>query len=88
MDVLHIGVIPEHRNGAFRSSNFKKSDFVINWFQEIFKMFNLIPIFDPTSEFFEMAEAMFICSKLGTYRSIPFPRADAAVDPEPFLPRT
>jgi len=58
------GVIPEHRSGALRSS-------IINWFREILKTFELIPIFDPKSEFLEMAEALFIGSKLGTYWSIP-----------------
>ena len=53
------GVIPEHRSGAHRSSNLRSSDIVINWFREILITFELIPIFDQKSEFFEMAEAMF-----------------------------
>jgi len=78
------GVIPQHRSVAHRSSNLRSSDFVINWFREILITFELIPIFDQKSEFFEMAEAMF---NFSTYWSISFPRADTAVDPEPFLPK-
>jgi len=36
-------------------------------FREIFKTFKPIPIFDPTSEFLEMAEVMFFDCKLGIY---------------------
>jgi len=56
---------------VIRSSNLRSSDFVIDWFRENHKTFKLIPVFDPTSEFLEMAEAMFIGSKLDTYCSIP-----------------
>ena len=38
------------------------------------------------SEFLEMAKTMFTCSKLGTYWSTPFPRADLHSD-ESHLPR-
>jgi len=61
------GDIPEHKSGALRSSNLRSSDFVISWLGEIFKNFKPIPILDPTSEFLEMAEAMFFDCKLGTY---------------------
>jgi len=50
----------------YKGSKVRSEDFVISWFREILKTFEIISIFDPTSEFLEMAETMFIGSKLDT----------------------
>jgi len=44
-----------------------KFKFYPNLKRPIFKSFELIPMFAPTSEFLELAEAMFIGSKISAY---------------------